>query len=136
MRKNLRNGRDRDGHGWGRSPEVPVLLRTHVHGEDGSHSVHRGDEDADLTDPHCEQQPPGGLAVGLPLAKDLRGKGHTAADADASAGRHVCWLPCPALISSLLPPNYMVFMSSSCCFGFCFYLSSCWFGFYVVLFSC
>lgn len=66
---------DREGHGCGRSLEVPVLLSIHIHGEYGSHSVHRSDEDADLADRHREQQPPGGLTVGLPLAKDLRQRG-------------------------------------------------------------
>lgn len=44
----------------------------HVHGEDGGHGIQRSDEDSYLTDPNCQQQSPGGLAISLPMTKDLR----------------------------------------------------------------
>lgn len=49
-----------------------LFLLIHIHGEDGSHGIHRSNEDSNLTDSNCEQQPPGGLTVGLPLTEDLR----------------------------------------------------------------
>lgn len=44
------------------------------HGQDGSHGVQRGDEDAALADAGRQQQGPGGLSVGLPVAEDLHGE--------------------------------------------------------------
>lgn len=65
--------RQRQRRSWLEFPSrLPVLLRTHAHGQDGSHGIDGSDEDADLTDHNCEQQPPGGLTVGLPLTEDLR----------------------------------------------------------------
>lgn len=52
--------------------DEPGLRRVHLHGEDGSHGVDGSHEDADLADQDGEQQPPGGLAVGLALTEDLR----------------------------------------------------------------
>lgn len=126
MRKNLSNGRHREGQGWGGRPggERQALLWTiHVHGEDGSHGIHRSDEDADLTDPHGEQQPPGGLTVGLALTEDL---GQPEADGDSAdegqtqqlpwpTSRTPWWLAAEALfplISSLLTLYYIVITSS------------------------
>lgn len=74
MRKNLSNHRDREGHHMKKSLlEFCSMLKSfHIHGEDGGHGVNRSYKDSNLTDPNCEQQPPGGLPVGLPLAEDLR----------------------------------------------------------------
>lgn len=44
---------------------------SHSHGENGSHCVQRGNDDADLTDASSEEQGPGGLSVGLAVAKHL-----------------------------------------------------------------
>lgn len=42
------------------------------HGEDGSDCVQRSDENAALADASRQQEGPRGLAVGLPMAKDLQ----------------------------------------------------------------
>lgn len=44
---------------------------THLHGEDRSHQVQRGDENPQLSYEGGQQQSPGGLTVGLPVAKYL-----------------------------------------------------------------
>lgn len=44
----------------------------HAHGEDGGDLVEGGNEDANLADAGGEEQGPRGLAVGFPVAKDLR----------------------------------------------------------------
>lgn len=81
------------GPGQGPGGERQALLWTiHIHGEDGSHGIHRSDEDADLTDPHGEQQPPGGLPVGLPLTEDL---GQPEADGDSADEGPTQQLPWP-----------------------------------------
>lgn len=47
-------------------------MLSHIHGEDGGHSIDRSDEDSYLTDPYCQQQRPGGLTIRLPVTEDLR----------------------------------------------------------------
>lgn len=49
-----------------------LFLVIHIHGEDGGHGINRSYKDSNLTDSNGEQQPPGGLTVGLPLTEDLR----------------------------------------------------------------
>ena len=41
------------------------------HGEDGSHGIEGGNQDAALTDTSCQQEGPCGFSVGLSMAKDL-----------------------------------------------------------------
>lgn len=77
MRKNLSNHRDREGHHRKKRllefyAILYLSLVNHIHGEDGGHGIDRSNKDSNLTDSNCEQQPPGGLTVGLPLTKDLR----------------------------------------------------------------
>lgn len=59
-------------------PHVPRVAANgasgHSHGENGGHTVQRGDEDAGLTDQGRQQQGPRGLPVGLPVAKHLPGE--------------------------------------------------------------
>lgn len=48
-----------------------VHTHTHLHSEDWSHHVQRGDENPQLSYQGGQQQSPGGLAVSLPVAKHL-----------------------------------------------------------------
>lgn len=41
------------------------------HGEDWSHRVQRGDQDAAFTDTGCQQEGPCGFSVSLSVAEDL-----------------------------------------------------------------
>lgn len=49
-----------------------IFNLSHIHGEDGGHSVDRSNEDSYLTDPYRQQQRPGGLTISLSMTKDLR----------------------------------------------------------------
>lgn len=62
-----------DEGAWARLPlaKVRVDRACCLHGEDGSHLVQGGDQDADLADAGCEQQGPRWLPVGFAVAKDL-----------------------------------------------------------------
>lgn len=67
-----------------------LFLITHIHGEDGSHGINRSNEDSNLTDSNGEQQPPGGLTVGLPLTEDLRQPEADGADlTEVNEGKHL-----------------------------------------------
>lgn len=57
--------------------QLLVWLIRHSHGEDGGHCVQGGDEDPYLTDTGGQQQGPGGLPIGLPMAKHLADTSHT-----------------------------------------------------------
>ena len=73
----------RERPGTGLLPDLPQFVLKNEsklerslqcsHGEDGSHRVQGGDEDAALTDTSCQQEGPCGFSVGLPVAEDLKG---------------------------------------------------------------
>lgn len=54
------------------SKRLTSCKRKCIHGEDGGHSIQRGNKNSYFTDPNSQQQSPGGLTVCLPMTEDLR----------------------------------------------------------------
>lgn len=57
---------------YGKKVNQYARANRYWHGENWSHGIQGGDEDADLTDPSSQQQSPGGFSVSFPMTKHLR----------------------------------------------------------------